>query len=69
MLFDVAFNALGIVFLAESFGVLVSVTLEVEDLAGEAAKDEDGAREFFGVSCKLLAGLGFEEEAGKFGSG
>ena len=52
---------------AEFFGGLVAVFLEDVNLACEAAKDADGASEFFGSGIELLAGFGFEEELGEFG--
>jgi len=57
------------VFFAELFGGLVAVFLEGVNLAGKAAKDADGASEFFGLRSKLLASFGFEEELGEFGGG
>jgi hypothetical protein len=67
--FEVPLDAVGIVFLAEGFGVLVAVALEVEDLAGESAEGPDGAREFIGIGSELLSGLGFKEVFGEFGGG
>lgn len=69
VLFSIAFEAFGVVFLAEFFGGLVAVFLEDVNLAGEPAEDADGAREFFGFGRELLAGFGFEEELGEFGGG
>jgi hypothetical protein len=64
-----AFEAFGVVFVAEVFGGLVAVFLEDVNLAGEPAENADGAGEFFGFGIKLLAGFGFEEELGEFGGG
>jgi hypothetical protein len=63
------FDVLGIVFGAEFFGGLVAVFLEGVNLAGKAAEDADGAGELFWFGIELLAGFGFEEELGEFGSG
>jgi hypothetical protein len=62
-----AFDAFGMVFVAEFFGGLVAVFLEDVNLAGEPAEDADGASEFIGFGGELLAGFGFEEELGEFG--
>ena len=63
----VAFEKFGVVCVAEFFGGLVAVFLEDVNLAGEAAKDADGASEFFGFGGELCARFWFEEELGEFG--
>jgi hypothetical protein len=67
--FIFSFDAFGIETVTERPGRVVAVFLKGVDLAGEAAKDGDGAGEFFGVGGELFAGLRLEEEFGKVSGG
>jgi hypothetical protein len=57
-----AFDAFGVVVVAELAGGIVAVFLEEMEVASDAAKIRDGAGEFFGIGGELLLGLGVEKE-------
>ena len=61
-LFDFAFKAFRIVFIAKFAGGVVAVFLEPVELAIETAESVYRGREFFGVSSELFADLRLEEE-------
>jgi len=63
--FDVAFEAFGIVVMAEFAGGIVTVFLQTVELAIELAENVDGRREFFGVGSQLFADVWLEEELGE----
>jgi hypothetical protein len=64
-----AFDALGIVLLAEFFCGVVAVFLERVDLAGETTEDADGACVLSGIGSELLLDIGLKEEAREMSGG
>jgi hypothetical protein len=66
---ELAFDAFGIVFVAEFAGGIVAVFLEEMEVASNAAEIGNGAGEFFGIRCELLLSMGIEEEFAELGGG
>ena len=64
-----AFDAFGIMFVAEFASGIVAVFLEEMEVASDSAEIRDGAGEFFGVGGELLLGLGIEKEFAELGGG
>ncbi len=64
---EVAFEALGIVFVAEFASGIVAIFLEEMEVASDAAKIGDGAGKFFGIGSELLFGFRLEEEFAELG--
>jgi len=64
---DFAFDAFGIVFVAEFACGIVAIFLQEMEVASDAAEIGDGACEFFGSGGELLLGLRIEEEFAELG--